>query len=142
MKFLWITCRNLLTQSTNVEELKKALQTLELIVTVEHFMTETTQYSDLVLPATTQFEEWDIVASYWHHWISINQPAIEPYYESKCELEIARLLSKKLNEYKDILVPFQLTWKMSNLLNRNLLRNFIKPFILKIGVNYLMVHAG
>jgi anaerobic selenocysteine-containing dehydrogenase len=100
VKFLWITCRNLLSQSANIEELKKALQSIELIVTVEHFMTETTQYSDLVLPATTQFEEWDIVASYWHHWISINQPAIEPYYESKSELEIARLLSKKLNEYE------------------------------------------
>jgi len=101
VKFLWITCRNLLTQSSNIEALKKALASMELIVTVEHFLTETAQYSDLVLPATMLFEEWEVVASYWHHWVSINQPAIKPYYESKSDLEIARLLSQKLNEYKD-----------------------------------------
>ncbi|KLT15771.1 molybdopterin-dependent oxidoreductase [Neobacillus vireti] len=100
VKFLWITCRNLITQSANIQQLKKALQSMELIVTVEHFLTETAQYSDIVLPATTQFEEWDLVASYWHHWISINQPAIPPYFESKSELEIARMLSKRLNEFE------------------------------------------
>ncbi|MFC4799589.1 molybdopterin-dependent oxidoreductase [Neobacillus sp. GCM10023253] len=100
VKLLWITSRNLLTQSGNIEQLKQSLQELELIVTLDHFLTETATFSDLVLPATTQFEEWDVVASYWHHWISINQPAISPYYESKSELEIARMLSKRLNEYE------------------------------------------
>jgi anaerobic selenocysteine-containing dehydrogenase len=100
VKILWITCRNLLTQSSNIDQLKKALSSMEMIVTVEHFLTETAKYSDIVLPATTQFEEWDLVASYWHHWISINQPAVEPYFECKSELEIARMLSKKLNEYE------------------------------------------
>jgi anaerobic selenocysteine-containing dehydrogenase len=99
VKFLWITCRNLLTQSSNIKQLQEALSSMELIVTVEHFLTETAQCSDIVLPATMLFEEWEIVASYWHHWVSINQPAIEPYYESKSDLEIARLLSQKLNEY-------------------------------------------
>ena len=98
IRFLWITCRNLLTQSSNVEELKQALSSMELIVTVEHFLTETTKYSDIVLPATMLFEEWEIVSSYWHHWISINQPAVKPYYESKSDLEIARLLSRTLNK--------------------------------------------
>lgn len=106
VKFLWITSRNLLTQSGNIEQLKKSLQELELIVTLDHFLTETAAFSDLVLPATTQFEEWDVVASYWHHWISINQPAISPYYESKSELEIARMLSKRLNEYEENLSVF------------------------------------
>ncbi|KGM45561.1 molybdopterin oxidoreductase [Neobacillus niacini] len=101
VKFLWITCRNLLTQSSNIKQLKEVLSAMELIVTVEHFLTETVQFSDIVLPATMLFEEWEIVSSYWHYWISINQPAIEPYYESKSDLEIARLLSKKLNEYKE-----------------------------------------
>ena len=101
IKFLWITCRNLLSQSSNTEELKVALASMELIVTAEHFLTETVQYSSLVLPATMLFEEWEIVASYWHHWVSINQPAIKPYYESKSDLEVARLLSRRLNKYKE-----------------------------------------
>ncbi|HEY2420916.1 MAG TPA: molybdopterin-dependent oxidoreductase [Neobacillus sp.] len=142
IKFLWITCRNLLTQSANVEQLKKALQSLELIVTVEQFLTDTAQYSDLVLPATTQFEEWDIVPSYWHHWISINQPAIEPYFESKSELEIARLLSKRLNEYENHFSAFPTDMTDEKFIERNFQRNFIMLFISKIGVNYLTVLEG
>ncbi|MGD8188492.1 molybdopterin-dependent oxidoreductase [Brevibacillus ginsengisoli] len=97
VKFLWISCRNLLTQNPDRALLIHALQSLELIVTVDLFLTPTAQLSDLVLPATTNFEEWDIVSSYWHHWISINQPAIPPYHESKSDLQIAKLLSQKLN---------------------------------------------
>lgn len=111
VKFLWIASRNLLAQSNDIEQLRKALADLELIVAVDLFMNETTKYADLVLPATTQFEEWDVLASYWHHWISINQPAIEPYYESKSELEIARMLAKRLNDYEENFsaFPFHLT---------------------------------
>lgn len=98
VKLLWISCRNLLTQNPDRSLLIRALQSLELIVTVDLFLTPTAQLSDLVLPATTNFEEWDIVSSYWHHWISVNQPAIPPYHESKSDLQIARLLSRKLNE--------------------------------------------
>ncbi|OEF95827.1 molybdopterin-dependent oxidoreductase [Desulfuribacillus alkaliarsenatis] len=97
IKLLWISCRNLLTQSPARKSLMKSLKNLELIVTVDQFLTPTAQLSDIVLPTTTQFEEWDIVASYWHHWIAINEPAIKPYYDSKSELEIAQLLSKTLN---------------------------------------------
>ncbi|WP_053362675.1 molybdopterin-dependent oxidoreductase [Bacillus sp. FJAT-27251] len=109
IRFLWIACRNLLSQSSNIEELKKALQPVEMIVTVEHFLTETAQFSDLVLPATMLFEEWEIMPSYWHHWISINEPAIEPYYECKSDLEIARLLSRRLNDYKEGFSAFPAT---------------------------------
>ncbi len=96
VKFLWVSCRNLMTQNSDL--LIRTLQSLELIVTVDLFLTPTALLSDIVLPTTTNFEEWDIVSSYWHHWISINQPAIAPYYESKSDLEIAKLLSRKLNE--------------------------------------------
>ena len=100
IKFLWISCRNLLTQSPGRSSLIEQLEKLELIVTVDQFMTPTAQQSDIVLPTTTQFEEWDVVASYWHHWISVNQPAIPPYCESKSELEIAQLLARTLNSLR------------------------------------------
>lgn len=97
---LWISCRNLLTQNPDRKQLEKIMMNLELIVTVDQFMTPTAQFSDIVLPTTTNFEEWDVVPSYWHHWISINEPAIKPYYESKSDLEIACLLAKRLNELR------------------------------------------
>lgn len=100
IKFLWITCRNLITQNPDRRQLYKQLLDLELIVTVDRFLTPTANISDIVLPTTTNFEEWDIVPSYWHQWIGINEPAIKPYYESKSDLEIACLLAKRLNELR------------------------------------------
>jgi anaerobic selenocysteine-containing dehydrogenase len=98
VKLLWISCRNLLTQDPRNKMLNEVLKSLELIVTVDHFITPTAECSNIVLPATTHFEELDVVPSYWHHWIGINQQAIKPYYESKSDLEIAQLFTKKLNE--------------------------------------------
>ncbi|WP_019241141.1 MULTISPECIES: molybdopterin-dependent oxidoreductase [Bacillus] len=100
IKFLWISCRNLLAQNPDQKLLKKQLQELELIVTVDQFLTPSAELSDIVLPTTTNFEEWDIVPSYWHHWIGINEPAISPFYESKSDLDISCLLSKRLNELR------------------------------------------
>ncbi|MBC8016492.1 MAG: molybdopterin-dependent oxidoreductase [Sporomusaceae bacterium] len=100
VKLLWLACRNLLTQDVCRSSLFKELDKLELIVTVDQFLTPTAQYSDLVLPTTTHFEEMDIVSSYWHHWVGLNEQAIPPYFEAKSDLEIARLLCKKLNDLR------------------------------------------
>ena len=98
VKFLWLSCRNILNQDPQTNKLLHSLQDLELIVTVDHYLTSTAQQSDLVLPTTTFFEEEDVVAGYWHHFIGMNQKAIDPYYESKSDLEIAKLLSQTLNQ--------------------------------------------
>lgn len=100
VKMLWVSCRNLLAQDTAGKMLRKELDKLELIVTVEQFLTETACYSDIVLPATTQFEEIDVVPSYWHHWIGLNEQAILSYFEAKSDLEIGQLLAKTLNTYR------------------------------------------
>lgn len=100
IKMLWVSCRNLLTQNPDQKLLEKQLLNLEFIVTVDLFLTPTAMLSDIVLPTTTNFEEWDIVPSYWHQWIGINEPAIKPYYESKSDLAIVKLLAKRLNEIR------------------------------------------
>lgn len=97
VKLLWVACRNPLVQDAGKQEWLEMLKEIELIVTVDHFLTPTAQCSDLVLPATSHFEELDVVSSYWHHWVGINEQAIKPYFESKSDLEIAQMLSKKLN---------------------------------------------
>lgn len=98
VKFLWLACRNILNQDPNTNQILEALQNLELIVTVDYFLTSTAEQSDLVLPTTLFFEEEDIVGGYWHHYFGMNQKAIEPYYESKSDFEIAKMLAKTLNE--------------------------------------------
>ncbi|MCM3691873.1 molybdopterin-dependent oxidoreductase [Neobacillus niacini] len=97
LKFLWIASRNI-TQDHNLKAWSDLFQELELIVTVDLYMTKTAEKSDIVLPAATHFEEEDLNVGYWHYWLSINQKAIPPYYEAKSDLQIARELTTKLNE--------------------------------------------
>ncbi|PLR75888.1 oxidoreductase [Bacillus sp. V3-13] len=68
------------------------------LFTVVHdlFLTETAMYADLILPATSAFENTDLYTSYWHHYIQIQQPVIEQYGESKSNVEVFRLLAEEM----------------------------------------------
>jgi anaerobic selenocysteine-containing dehydrogenase len=65
-------------------------------VVLEQFPTDTVDYADIVLPATTQLEHWDLHTSYGHLHVQINEPAITPLGESLPNTEIFRLLSKAM----------------------------------------------
>src|SRR5438132_1526830 len=65
-------------------------------VVLEHFQTDTADYADILLPATTQLEHWDVHLSYGHHYITLNRPAIEPLGEAKPNSEIFRLLARRM----------------------------------------------
>lgn len=65
-------------------------------VVLEHFQTDTVDYADIVLPATTQLEHSDIHKSYGHRYILLSQQAIQPLGECKANAEIFRLLAAKM----------------------------------------------
>ena len=65
-------------------------------VVLEHFQTDTADWADIVLPATTQLEHWDIHLAYGHHYVTLNRPSIEPLGESKPNSEIFRLLAARM----------------------------------------------
>ena len=65
-------------------------------VVLEHFQTDTADYADVLLPATTQLEHLDIHRSYGHTYAMLNMPAIRPLGESKPNTEIFRLLAKRM----------------------------------------------
>ncbi len=65
-------------------------------VVLEHFQTDTADYADIVLPATTQLEHWDLVKPYGHYYLALNRPAIAPLGESKPNSEIFRLLAQRM----------------------------------------------
>ncbi|HEY4663880.1 MAG TPA: molybdopterin oxidoreductase family protein [Comamonas sp.] len=70
-------------------------------VVLEHFMTDTADYADYVLPATTQLEHWDIHTSYGHTDVLLNQPAIAPVGQSKSNAQIFRELATYMARYND-----------------------------------------
>ena len=65
-------------------------------VVLEHFQTDTADYADILLPATTQLEHTDIHATYGHLYMMANNPAIAPLGESKPNTEIFRLLATRM----------------------------------------------
>jgi anaerobic selenocysteine-containing dehydrogenase len=64
-------------------------------VVLEHFMTDTADHADYVLPATTQLEHWDVHASYGHTYVMLNEPAIEPLGEARSNASIFRALAAR-----------------------------------------------
>ncbi|HEY2634226.1 MAG TPA: molybdopterin oxidoreductase family protein [Steroidobacteraceae bacterium] len=62
-------------------------------VVLEHFQTDTADYADILLPATTQLEHLDVIKPYGHYYLVANNPAIAPLGESKPNSEIFRLLA-------------------------------------------------
>ncbi len=62
-------------------------------VVLEHFMTDTADHADYVLPATTQLEHLDVHTSYGHTWVMFNEAAIAPVGEAKPNTQIFRELA-------------------------------------------------
>lgn len=65
-------------------------------VVLEHFQTDTADYADYLLPATTQLEHWDVHTSYGHTDVLLNRPAIAPLGQAKPNTEIFRQLAQRM----------------------------------------------
>ncbi len=65
-------------------------------VVLEHFQTDTADYADYVLPATTQLEHWDIHGGYGHTDVLLNRPAIAPLGEARTNTDIFRALARHM----------------------------------------------
>lgn len=65
-------------------------------VVLEHFQTDTADYADYVLPATTQLEHWDVHSSYGHTDVLLNRPAIAPQGQARPNTQIFRDLARRM----------------------------------------------
>ncbi|HEX8241871.1 MAG TPA: molybdopterin oxidoreductase family protein [Longimicrobium sp.] len=74
-------------------------------VVLEHFRTDTADYADWVLPATTQLEHWDVHTSYGHLYVTLNRPSVAPVGQSLPNAEIFRRLAARMGldepEFRD-----------------------------------------
>lgn len=68
----------------------------------EQFPTDTADYADILLPATTQLEHFDIHSSYGHFYVQSNEPAIAPLCEAKSNNDVFRLLARAMNFEPDL----------------------------------------
>ena len=65
-------------------------------VVLEHFQTDTADYADYILPATTQLEHWDLHTTYGHTDVLLNRPAIAPVGLARSNTDIFRALALRM----------------------------------------------
>jgi anaerobic selenocysteine-containing dehydrogenase len=65
-------------------------------VVVEHFLTDTARYADVLLPATMQIEHSDLLIAYGHLYIAWNEPAVPPPGECLPTTELFRRLARRI----------------------------------------------
>jgi len=63
----------------------------------EQFFTDTTDYADIVLPATTFFEHKDLQTAYGHYYLQVSNQAMEPLGECRSNVELFRALAERMD---------------------------------------------
>jgi anaerobic selenocysteine-containing dehydrogenase len=67
----------------------------------EQFFTDTTDYADIVLPATTFFEHKDLQKAYGHYYVQVSNQAIAPLGECRPNVELFRALAERMGFEED-----------------------------------------
>ncbi len=94
LKMLFVFDANPLTSTPNTNLIRKGFEREDLFTVVHDIWhTETVDYADIVLPATTHFEEEDINQSYLAWYVSYNEKAIEPLFEAKSNYQMFQELA-------------------------------------------------
>lgn len=99
VRALWLSASNMFNQtSANRSRVLSAIvPKLDLLVVVDHFLTDTAALADVVLPACTIFEKKDLVAGMF---LQLQRPAVEPEGESKSDWDIFAGLAARMGMEK------------------------------------------
>jgi anaerobic selenocysteine-containing dehydrogenase len=101
VKALFVYNSNPAAVCPNHNEVVCGLKRPDLFTVVhEQFFTDTTDYADIVLPATTFFEHKDLQAAYGHYYLQVSDQAIEPLGECRANVEVFRALAQRMG-FKD-----------------------------------------
>jgi len=95
VRSLWLSASNLFNQTSanRARVMREIVPKLELIVAVDHFMTDTATVADIVLPAASIFEKNDLVAGMF---LQLQRRAVKPEGESKADFDIFAGLAERV----------------------------------------------
>lgn len=103
IKFLFVYNSNPAAVCPDLNKVRKGLSREDLFTVVHDlFMTDTAEFADIVLPATSYFETFDVHLTYCGLYVSVNEKAIEPIEESKSNFELFVELARRMG-YLDII---------------------------------------
>ena len=102
VKALFVYNSNPAAVCPNHNDVVRGLRRSDLFTVVhEQFLTDTTDYADIVLPATTFFEHKDLQTAYGHYYLQISDQAIEPLGECRSNVEVFRALAQRMGFRED-----------------------------------------
>jgi molybdopterin guanine dinucleotide-containing S/N-oxide reductase-like protein len=97
VKALFVYNSNPAAVCPNHNEVIRGLMRSDLFTVVhEQFFTDTTDYADIVLPATTFFEHKDLQKAYGHYYLQVSNQAIEPLGECRSNVDLFRALAARM----------------------------------------------
>ncbi|HEX3320450.1 MAG TPA: molybdopterin-dependent oxidoreductase [Terriglobales bacterium] len=97
VKALFVYNSNPAAVCPNHNEVIRGLKRPDLFTVVhEQFFTDTVDYADIVLPATTFFEHEDLQAAYGHYFIQKSNQAIAPLGEARSNVDLFRGLAEAM----------------------------------------------
>lgn len=102
IRALFVYCSNPAVVAPDTVKVEQGLSREDLFTVVHDlFLTDTARYADIVLPATSSFENTDLYNSYWHHYVQLQEPVIPAQGESKSNVETFKLLAEAMGFEED-----------------------------------------
>jgi len=126
VKAIFVAYANPLTQSPDLEKTIKNFSRIEFKVVFDHFMTDTAQQADIVLPAASVFEQDDLFAtSMYSPVLNYSQKVLDPpeglMPEFEFYLKLAKIIGLKTLGFKD---------------SQDYLRKSVQPLLEKLGKRF------
>ncbi len=107
---VWVTAGNPVAMMPESQTSARALESRELVVVVDSFMTDTARRAHLVLPTTTLLEADDILGAYGNHYVSVARPVVPPPPGVKTDLEIMQALASRVG-LSDVVAGDARSWQ-------------------------------
>ncbi len=96
IRAVWITAGNPVAMLPDSARIAHALDTRELVVVVDSFVTDTAEHAHVVFPTTTLLEDDDILGSYGHHHVGISEPVVPRPTNVRSDLEIIQAIAQRV----------------------------------------------
>jgi anaerobic selenocysteine-containing dehydrogenase len=97
VRAVWVTAGNPVAMLPDSSTVAHALETRDLLVVVDSFLTDTARRAHLVLPTTTLVEDDDLMGAYGNHWLGASVPVVVRPSEVRSDLEIVQLLAREID---------------------------------------------
>ena len=97
VRAVWVTAGNPVAMLPDSATVARALETRDLVVVVDSFLTDTARRAHLVLPTTTLVEDDDLLGAYGNHWLGASVPVVAPPHGVRSDLEIVQLLAAEID---------------------------------------------